>query len=124
MVTRVWGKVDGHEVIFEKDENGIWVLQVPFDEDGEYAVEVYAEDEAGNVSFLAQYVCVILKGCIYFHRLAGRWNVQSKTSQYIFENISKSYRFSCDYMIVRCKNVQIHTRGRTTFKILRSFHRK
>ena len=59
MVTRVWGKVDGHEVIFEKDENGIWVLQVPFDEDGEYAVEVYAEDEAGNVSFLAQYVCDI-----------------------------------------------------------------
>lgn len=98
MVTRVWGKVDEHEVIFEKDENGTWILQVPFDEDGEYAVEVYAEDEAGNVSFLAKYLYVVLKGSIYFHQLIGKWEISFKTSQYIFDNVSEAYHFSCENM--------------------------
>ena len=53
MVVRVYGKVDGHDLIFSKCSNGTWDVQVPYDEDGEYVAEIVAEDEAGNIAYIA-----------------------------------------------------------------------
>lgn len=53
-VTRVFGTVDSTEVVLEWAERDRWSVPVPFDEDCEYIVELYAEDDAGNVSYLAQ----------------------------------------------------------------------
>ena len=47
-VARVFGLVDGIEVILQKVDEDRWSVPVPFDADGEYVVEVVAEDEAGN----------------------------------------------------------------------------
>ena len=49
-VARVFGLVDGIEVILQKVDEDRWSVPVPFDADGEYVVEVVAEDEA-DVSF-------------------------------------------------------------------------
>ena len=54
MVKRVFGKVDGTSVIFECKQGDIWQVPVPLDEDGEYIVEIIAEDEAGNRSYVTK----------------------------------------------------------------------
>lgn len=53
MVTTVYGKCDGNVILFTRDETGRWLTAVPFSKDGEYVVELVAEDEAGNSTYLA-----------------------------------------------------------------------
>lgn len=53
MVTKVWGSSDGVEVIFTPSGEGLWKCMVPVAEDGQYVVDLYAEDEAGNVAYFA-----------------------------------------------------------------------
>lgn len=54
-VARVFGRVDGIDIIFNRNSEGDrWDVPVPFDYDCEYIVELYAEDEAGNVSYLTR----------------------------------------------------------------------
>ena len=53
MVTRVWGHVDGAEVVFSPIGNDVWTCKVPRDLDGEYVVDLYAEDDSGNISYTA-----------------------------------------------------------------------
>ena len=38
MVTKVIGKVDGQEVIYERSEGDLWKVTVPLDLDGMYTV--------------------------------------------------------------------------------------
>ncbi len=58
-IARVFGRIDGKEVTLTQSQDGIWTVQVPADQDGEYAVEIMAEDEAGNQSFLARMLYTI-----------------------------------------------------------------
>lgn len=53
-VARVYGTVDGAEVVMQHAEGARWSVPVPLDQDGEYAVEVIAEDDAGNWSYMAK----------------------------------------------------------------------
>lgn len=51
MVTRVWGKADLFELVFSPSGD-LWVAAVPADlEDGQYAVELYCEDEKGSMAY-------------------------------------------------------------------------
>jgi hypothetical protein len=59
MVRRVYGKVDGIEVALKYTQGDRWSVQVPLDSDGEYIIEVLAEDEAGNVSYMAKMLFVV-----------------------------------------------------------------
>lgn len=52
-VARVFGRIDGAETVFSL-VGGRWQVPVPLDQDGEYAVEIVAEDEAGNQSYMAK----------------------------------------------------------------------
>ena len=57
MTARVYGKVNGREIELEYDQTrDRWQVPVPGDQDGEYVIEIYAEDEAGNRDFK----CLIL----------------------------------------------------------------
>lgn len=58
-VARVFGQVDGVEIILEPKEGNRWEVPVPFDEDGEYVVEILAEDEAGNRAYMAKMLFVV-----------------------------------------------------------------
>ena len=57
MVKRVFGRVDGCEVELNRSEGDWWNVPVPFDTDGEYVVEILAEDEAGNQVYSKDVVC-------------------------------------------------------------------
>lgn len=58
MVTKVIGKVDGQEVIYERSEGDLWKVTVPLDLDGMYVIEVSAYDEAGNISFCTKMLLI------------------------------------------------------------------
>lgn len=50
MVRRVFGRVNGFEVSFEHQGGDWWNVTVPSNLEGEYIVDIYAEDEAGNIA--------------------------------------------------------------------------
>lgn len=66
-VTRVFGRVDGVEVILEKSDGDRWSVPVPFDQDGEYVVEIIAEDEAGNQAYLSKMLFVVNTALLCVH---------------------------------------------------------
>lgn len=53
MVTALFGKCNGADIIFTPKGEGRWSAAVPATEDKTYIIEVWAEDEAGNVSYFA-----------------------------------------------------------------------
>lgn len=62
-VARVFGRADGAEVVMEQTQGDIWSVPVPLDQDGEYVVEIIAEDGAGNQSYMAKMLfCVDSSG--------------------------------------------------------------
>lgn len=68
MITRVYGKANGAEVIFSHVNDETWEISVPWEDDGKYTAEIYAENEAGNTSHLCTMLFVIsgheLQACI------------------------------------------------------------
>lgn len=59
MVARVVGEVNGQSIIFEIDEKGSWNAAVPFQEDGEWVISLYAYDDAGNMAFVTRILYAI-----------------------------------------------------------------
>lgn len=66
-VSRVVGTVDGTEVILTHKGGDRWEVPVPFDEDGEYVVEIMAEDEAGNRAYIAKMLFVVNRALLCAH---------------------------------------------------------
>lgn len=60
MVARVYGKIDGVDIILS-EKAGKWIVPVPIKVDGVYIVEIIAEDTAGNSTYLAEMVFVVNK---------------------------------------------------------------
>ena len=54
MVQRVFGRANEFEVVFEHQEGDWWTITAPANLEGEYIVDIYAEDEAGNVSHICK----------------------------------------------------------------------
>ena len=60
MVKRVYGKANNFDVILERqDLTGEWRTTIPSNLDGEYYVELHAEDEAENASFLCKSLFIV-----------------------------------------------------------------
>lgn len=64
MIKRVYGKLDGVDIILRQEEDGKWAIPVPFDTDGMYIFEIIAEDDAGNTAFLTKMLFVVNKADI------------------------------------------------------------
>lgn len=95
-VSRVFGRIDGVEIVLQRIEGGRWSIPVPFDEDGEYVVEIIAEDEAGNQSYMAKMLYTVDAGNICIHALP--------LPKYIFELLQVQYQMKpqiTDYLFTR-----------------------
>lgn len=54
MVARVWGEVQGQEIVFSRDgTTNRWVVAVPVSLTGIYIIALWAADAAGNTSYAA-----------------------------------------------------------------------
>lgn len=75
MVSRAYGTANGLTISFERTTGDHWQATVPWEDDGEYAVELFAEDEAGNTAYLCTVLFVIsgheLRGYIVPRGYAG-----------------------------------------------------
>ena len=51
VVVSVYGRVNGHDVIFEPKGNDYWQCKPGMPEDGIYITEIWAKDDAGNIGY-------------------------------------------------------------------------
>lgn len=65
MVDRVVGKANDFELVFERGEGGCWEAVAPANIYGEYPVEIWAYDAAGNVSYMATMLYIISKQTLH-----------------------------------------------------------
>lgn len=68
-VARVYGTVDGVEVVLNQETGDRWSVPVPFDTDGEYVVEIIAEDDAGNQAYLAKMLFAVNTALLCVHMI-------------------------------------------------------
>lgn len=116
MVKRVFGKVDGIEVNYDHSKGDWWNVPVPLDIDGEYVIEVIAEDEAGNQSFITRLLYTVKGENICVHQLP--------LSGYLFEKVERKICFN--RMYPKCKSYKddnFHIRRGQTCKVFCSFNR-
>ena len=59
MVSKVYGKADGVDITFYHDHWDIWQIDVPWNDDGKYIAEIFAEDDGGNITFRCSALFVI-----------------------------------------------------------------
>ena len=52
-IRSVWGVCDGADIRFERNSAGQWEATVPANTNNTYVVELWAEDDAGNVGYYA-----------------------------------------------------------------------
>ena len=112
MVTKVIGKVDGQEVVYERSEGDKWTVTVPCDLDGVYVIEVTAYDEAGNIAYCTKmllivdpetlcvslqpydYLCNIVPDEYRVDAIPDRYSVEAMDSYYL-EVIYPMHRRGC-----------------------------
>ena len=101
MVASVYGKCDGQTIIFSKNEKtGRWETAVPFNQDGEYVVELTAVDDCGNESYYATLLFAVdtTKLCVKVQIL--KLSAQAKKDGAFRENI-KTNKWKAK--VVRCE---------------------
>ena len=59
MVVRVYGSANGVDIVFTPIGDDRWECAVPKFPSGEYVVDLYAEDEAGNVGYAVTVLFVV-----------------------------------------------------------------
>ena len=62
MIKRVFGRANDFEIVLEKKAGQRWEATLPSVEDGRYIIELWAEDEAGNMTYMAKAMIVIHAG--------------------------------------------------------------
>lgn len=63
-IRRVWGLVDCIEVTLYETSPGEYAVKVPLDRDGEYVVEIFAENHAGNQAHIAKLLYTVEAGSV------------------------------------------------------------
>ena len=53
MVKQLTGLLDGHDIVFKNVGGSTWEVEAPPAENGRYIIALYAEDYAGNISYVA-----------------------------------------------------------------------
>lgn len=59
MVVRVYGSANGVDITFTPIGDDRWECAVPRVPSGEYVVDLYAEDEAGNIGYAATILFIV-----------------------------------------------------------------
>ena len=59
MVVKLTGIINGSTVVFERNSGDVWEATIPKNLNGQYVVELYAYDEAGNIGYAAKYIITI-----------------------------------------------------------------
>ena len=105
-VAKVFGRVDGAEVVLEK-KGDVWSVPVPLDLDGEYVVEIMAEDDAGNLSYITKMLYTVDAGTICVHKLPAQKYIFQLQSMKHFECALQPGRFIMQRIYPVCQGVSL-----------------
>lgn len=117
MILRIAGTCDGAEIVLTRGASGRWETTVPAKANGEYPVELWAEDEAGNRSYfctlLLSYDITQLCCSIRVVAIGARWSAQDIAAVFGPPKVHVSFALrsvtaaaeikKADVRIVRCR---------------------
>ena len=83
MITKVIGKVNGEDVVFDQIDNGMWSVIVPSTLQGCFIVEAKAFDEAGNMAFTAKMLFIIDVSKLCVHIIPYPFSADRIESNYV-----------------------------------------
>lgn len=63
MIKRVYARLNNQEIEFLKTSDSKWEVIVPKINEGRYYIDLYAQDYAGNTSFIATALFVVDANC-------------------------------------------------------------
>ena len=92
MVVKVSGKIDGKEVIFERDEGDRWNATVPYDLDGMYVVELTAENDAGNIAYCTKMLLIVDPATLCVRLVPLDYMVEVVPEDYAVEAVPEQYQ--------------------------------
>lgn len=96
-VINVWGKIDSVEVIFTPSSScpDWWNVSVPYDNDGEYICEIWAEDDAGEISYRTA-ILYITEGRLTTLKYIDGYTLTYQPNEYVLHISSNmSYNTRC-----------------------------
>ena len=103
MIKAVYGSCNGTDIIFEHTGADQWSVPVPGN-DTKYIIDIYAEDDAGNISYVSKYI---------YYWDGSSFQAIFKPFEYQTEILSYKYTsllMDCEYQTVLLPNT-IDARG-------------
>ena len=95
MITKVIGKVDGQEVVFERSEGDKWTVTVPYDLDGMYVIEVTAYNDAGNVTYCTKMLLIVDPATLCVCLVPYEYTVEVVPDDYIIDVVYPNHGRCC-----------------------------
>ncbi len=83
MVKSLIGKANDFELIFEHVSGEEWQAATPPDAYGQYAIELWATDEAGNVSYMASMLYLVSRYTLQGYLIPAEYSGLVKTDELI-----------------------------------------
>lgn len=91
MIRRVFGKANDFEIILEKKANDRYEAKLPGVVDGQYIIELWAEDEAGNKTYVAKAMILVKAGKLKICLLPDHTHAQIKRDHGKVDYINDEY---------------------------------
>lgn len=95
MVTKVIGKANGQQVIYEREEGDKWIVTVPFDLDGMYVIEVTAYDEAGNIAYCTKMLLIVDPATLCVSLVPYEYTVEVVPDNYMIDVVYPNHGRCC-----------------------------
>lgn len=95
MVTKVIGKVNGQQVIYEREEGDKWIVTVPFDLDGMYVIQITAYDEAGNIAYCTKMLLIVDPATLCVSLVPYEYTVEVVPDNYMIDVVYPNHGRCC-----------------------------
>lgn len=92
MVREVIGKADNFVIVFSPAANGRWETSIPSNTAGEYILELWVRDEAGNESYLTKALYVIDPSTLCAHLIFTEYIAEVECLMYREELIDTEFK--------------------------------
>lgn len=95
MVTRVVGRANEFDLTFTCKNGNVWEANVPSVPSGEYAVELTAEDEAGNIAYKTQTILMVDTTKLCVKLISCEHEADSKPDRYLETQVNDDMDHEC-----------------------------
>lgn len=96
MVRKVVGQANDFEIVLSREDGDRWVTAIPANLSGEYAIELYAEDVAGNMSYMASALLIIDATTLCAHIIMDAYHAELIDDGIAASVVSDGYAELCD----------------------------